>query len=169
MCLTSAFSRLRAGGMQFHLQAVFHQGLNPIICKELACRDEHLSLDALIDLAICLDNFMDLHTAKKIGIPLVTLNNPITIYATDGRGLGKGEITHCTVPLILSTSALHSETLSFMLTTSPRQPLILGNSWLRQHDPIISWTTGEIIKWSKNCQIKWSLSHSLSFFPAPLL
>lgn len=97
-------------------------------------------------------NFMDTDTAQRIGIPLVILNNPLKVYATDGRVLGKREIT-----LTLYTSALHSETISFLLTTSPWQPLILGNTWFRRstdrQTDMVSWTTGEIIKWSDNCQI----------------
>lgn len=40
------------------LQAVFHQGLHTRVRKELACRDEDITLDALIDLAICMDSLL---------------------------------------------------------------------------------------------------------------
>lgn len=37
------------------LQAVFHQGLSENVLKELACKDQALSLDSLIGLVIHLD------------------------------------------------------------------------------------------------------------------
>lgn len=40
------------------LKAVFHQGLNPEIVTELACRDKHLTLDSLNDLTIRLDRLL---------------------------------------------------------------------------------------------------------------
>lgn len=38
------------------LKAMFRQGLCPEVLSKMACQDEHLSLDALIDLAIHLDH-----------------------------------------------------------------------------------------------------------------
>lgn len=50
MLWTSAFS---PGWNAISLRAVFREGLNPLIRKQ---DDEHLPLNALIDLAIRLDN-----------------------------------------------------------------------------------------------------------------
>lgn len=36
-------------------------------------------------------------------------------------------------------------------TTTPKDPIILGNTWLKQHDPNFSWSSGKIIQWSEYC------------------
>lgn len=61
-------------------------------------------------------------------------------------------ITHHSVSVTLHSSALHQEEISFLITTMPKQPFILGNTWLCQHNLITSWTTGEITKWSWFCK-----------------
>lgn len=38
------------------LKVAFCQGFDPCVLIELACRDEQISLDALIDMSIHLDN-----------------------------------------------------------------------------------------------------------------
>ncbi|KAK3505726.1 hypothetical protein QTP70_020347 [Hemibagrus guttatus] len=45
----------------------------------------------------------------------------------------------------------HHERLTFYVTTSPANPVILGFPWLRRHDPQISWRTGELTRWSPAC------------------
>lgn len=45
----------RNGWNKLALKTAFRQGLNAELVKELDCRDEQLSLDALIELTICLD------------------------------------------------------------------------------------------------------------------
>lgn len=94
---------------------------------------------------------MEIHTAQKIGLPFIPLNNPPKIYTVDGRTLGTGRITHRSTSVILNTTALHQEEFSFLITTTHKHPLILRNTWLRQHDPTIFWNTGKIVKWSAYC------------------
>lgn len=48
----------RSGWNQPALKTVFRQGLNADIMTELACRDDQLTLDSLIDLAIRLDRLL---------------------------------------------------------------------------------------------------------------
>uniref|UniRef100_A0A8B9RNS1 Uncharacterized protein n=1 Tax=Astyanax mexicanus TaxID=7994 RepID=A0A8B9RNS1_ASTMX len=43
-------------------------------------------------------------------------------------------------------SLLTGKTLKFLIIESPDHPVILGYSWLAQHDPLISWKQGEILK-----------------------
>ena len=41
----------------------------------------------------------------------------------------------------------HRETIRFMLLPTPSQPVILGHSWLRRHNPNIDWSTCSIQEW----------------------
>lgn len=88
-------------------------------------------------------------TAEKLHISLRKIPNPPSLHAIDRHLIGSGQITHCIAPIILITSFSQRETLSFMITESPKQPIILGN--LRQHDPLISWSTRELTQWSAYC------------------
>lgn len=49
---------VESGWDNIALKAVFHQGLNSKIIKELVCRDDEATLDGLINLAIRLDNVL---------------------------------------------------------------------------------------------------------------
>lgn len=48
-------------------------------------------------------------------------------------------------------SDCHAELLTFLIYSSKSQPLILGYPWLKQHNPRINWTTGEIMAWAESC------------------
>lgn len=111
------------------------EGLIPHSCRSS-------TLTALID-SRAVGNFIDLETARNLNIPLH--NHPPSIHAIDGK------ITHRIVPVTLITSALHQETITFLITTSRQQAIILGNSWLRLHDLLISWNSGTILHWSEHC------------------
>uniref|UniRef100_A0A3B1ID85 Gypsy retrotransposon integrase-like protein 1 n=1 Tax=Astyanax mexicanus TaxID=7994 RepID=A0A3B1ID85_ASTMX len=73
------------------------------------------------------------------------------LKALDGRPLGKGTVSKQTVEIPLQVGLFHQETISFLIIESPDHPIILGFSWLAQHNPQISWKHGEIIKWSNYC------------------
>ncbi|KAK3521631.1 hypothetical protein QTP70_014728 [Hemibagrus guttatus] len=45
----------------------------------------------------------------------------------------------------------HQEKLFFYIITSPTNPIILGLPWLQQHEPLISWREGELVRWSQHC------------------
>lgn len=71
-CIVAAVSRWNKSA----LKVAFHQGLNHYVLTELACRDEQAILDSLIDLSICLDNF--LHNQPSIqGAIVETLSSEI--------------------------------------------------------------------------------------------
>ena len=44
---------------------------------------------------------MDPHLAQELGVPLKPRSAPLPVIALDGRPLGLGTITHCTIPLHL--------------------------------------------------------------------
>ncbi|KAK3509246.1 hypothetical protein QTP70_025601 [Hemibagrus guttatus] len=45
----------------------------------------------------------------------------------------------------------HHKRLTFYVTSSPANPVILRFPWLRRHDPQISWRTGKLTRWSPAC------------------
>ncbi|KAK3549734.1 hypothetical protein QTP86_007741 [Hemibagrus guttatus] len=76
---------------------------------------------------------------------------PLRITAIDSQSIDGGYLTRQTVLLELRVGLFHCEMLAFYVTSSPANPIILGFSWLRQHDPQISWTKGELLRWSPQC------------------
>lgn len=67
------------------------------------------------------------------------------------RPIGKGTVTHQTQPLLLQIGALHREDIQLLVIDSPRDRLVLGYPWLQLHNPVFSWSCGELISWSQNC------------------
>ena len=95
------------------------------------------------------DSFIDHEFACQAGISLVPLDTPLPAQALDGHPLGP--ITHRTEPLSLTLSGNHTETITLLVLNAPIAPLVLGRTWLRRHDPHISWSTGRILEWSTAC------------------
>ncbi len=59
---------------------------------------------AFIDAA---GNFMDNTLAKSWKIPLITLQDKLTIASLDNRPLGSGQVTHCTIPISVEIDSHH--------------------------------------------------------------
>ncbi len=101
-------------------------------------------------------NFMDERWALDHGIPVLELNDPITIYALDGRILSR--ILRATAPVSLTISGNHQETISFFIFSSSLSPIILGHPWLTQHNPQFIWVDGTILSWGLSCHVKCLIS-----------
>ncbi|XDV14192.1 hypothetical protein PO909_002370 [Leuciscus waleckii] len=78
-------------------------------------------------------------------IALIPCTSPLSVEAVDGRPLGTGRITHMTQELHMRTGLLHHEKIH------PHTPVILGLPWLRNHNPHLQWTTGQIVSWGESC------------------
>ncbi|KAL0185425.1 hypothetical protein M9458_021122, partial [Cirrhinus mrigala] len=112
--------------------------------------DKQISTIALIDSGAA-GNFMDLDFAKAHDLTLKPCSSLLSVAALDGRPLGPGQVQYTTSGLQLTTGFLHTETISFYLIQAPCNPVILGLPWLKQHEPQISWSEGEITQWSDRC------------------
>ncbi|KAL0150720.1 hypothetical protein M9458_053943, partial [Cirrhinus mrigala] len=115
--------------------------------------DKQINTVALIDSGAA-GNFMDLDFAKAHGLTLKPCQSLLSVAALDGRPLGPGRVRYTTSDLHLTTGILHTETIRFFLIQAPCNPVILGLPWLQQHEPLISWTEGEITQWSDRCFIQ---------------
>ncbi|XP_030634258.1 receptor-type tyrosine-protein phosphatase gamma [Chanos chanos] len=116
----------------------------------ISCGSKSLSLTALVDSGAA-GNFIDEELARKLKVSLRSINPPLYINSLDGQPLGKGTVTQQTSPLQLQVGALHHEHLQLLVITSPKDPLVLGHPWLCLHDPVISWSQGELQSWSSHC------------------
>uniref|UniRef100_A0A3B1KEA5 Gypsy retrotransposon integrase-like protein 1 n=1 Tax=Astyanax mexicanus TaxID=7994 RepID=A0A3B1KEA5_ASTMX len=116
----------------------------------ITCQSVVFSALALIDSG-SEGNFISADLVKEHNIPIRALQRPISIHAVDGHSIRSKPICHQTLPLTLQASALHSEELPLFVLPRTEHPLILGLPWLKSHDPVISWSQGEIVAWSSHC------------------
>jgi len=80
--------------------------------------------------------------AKSNRLHTWKLSEPIPVYNVDRTLNEAGSITEV-VDLILRYWN-HSKWTLFTVTGLGKQKLILGHSWLRNHNPEIDWVTGEV-------------------------
>ena len=114
----------------------------------LSWDNQSLTVGALIDSGAD-DCLIDFDFAKQAGIPLVPLSKPLSILSLNGRFLG--QVTQQTTPLSLVISGNHRETIQFKVLHSSSAPLVMGRPWLTEHDPLISWASGEVRSWGVKC------------------
>ncbi|KAK3574044.1 hypothetical protein QTP86_001341 [Hemibagrus guttatus] len=81
----------------------------------------------------------------------VNLATKCTAVLSGHPRLREGFLYHHTPPLDLQIGLFHQEKITFYIIASPANPIILGLPWLQLHDPLISWTEGELVRWSHHC------------------
>ncbi|KAK3506360.1 hypothetical protein QTP70_031350 [Hemibagrus guttatus] len=106
---------------------------------------------ALIDSGAAV-NLIDGALVEELGISTSPCVPSLRITAIDSQPIGEGYLRCQTEPLGLQVGLFpNHERLTFYMTSSPANPVILGFPWLRRHDPQISWRTGELTRWSPAC------------------
>ena len=106
------------------------------------------------------ESIMDQALALRLGLHSERLPLPILASALDGHVLGR--VTSQTNPVRMLLPGGHSETIQFLLLSTPSQPVILGYPWLGRHNPIIDWTTCSVREWGETCQRTCLRTPSLS-------
>ncbi|KAK3545982.1 hypothetical protein QTP70_018649 [Hemibagrus guttatus] len=112
--------------------------------------DRCVRFPALIDSGAAV-NLIDGALVEELGISTSPCVPSLRITAIDSQPIGEGYLRRQTEPLGLQVGLFHHERLTFYITSSPANPVILGFPWLRRHDPQISWRTGELTRWSPAC------------------
>ncbi|KAK3539465.1 hypothetical protein QTP70_008497 [Hemibagrus guttatus] len=111
---------------------------------------EGLRYPALIDSGAAV-NLIDRALVEELGISTSPCVPSLRITTIDSQPIGEGYLRHQTELLGFQVGLFHHERLTFYMTSSPANPVILGFLWLRHHDPQISWRTGELTCWSPAC------------------
>src|SRR5918999_558660 len=86
--------------------------------------------------------FINSALVSEKGLTTQTLQRPIPVYNVDGSPNEAGSITEV-VDLVLRYKD-HSERAVFAVTNLGKQDMILGLTWLWEHNPEVDWETGEI-------------------------
>ncbi|KAK3559209.1 hypothetical protein QTP86_005190 [Hemibagrus guttatus] len=67
---------------------------------------------------------------------------PDTIHQQVSRSAG---------PILLQVGVLLVEEITLLVLEESTADIILGRPWLEQHNPILSWRTGKVLKWGDTC------------------
>ncbi len=87
--------------------------------------------------------YIDESLTKELGLNLEKLAHPIPVYNVD-RTLNESGPIRYVVPLRLKVGD-HVETVTFAVTNTGPNKIILGHSWLRKHNPNVDWTHAKIL------------------------
>ncbi|GLB33381.1 putative retroviral aspartyl protease [Lyophyllum shimeji] len=86
--------------------------------------------------------FLHIRFVREHGLTTQTLSQPIPVNNVDGTANAAGAITEV-VDLVLRYNG-HSERMVFAVTDLGEQDIILGYTWLREHNPEIDWAAGTL-------------------------
>jgi hypothetical protein len=88
------------------------------------------------------DLFIDTAFVSQNQLTTKVLSRPILVYNVDGSPNEAGRISEI-VDLILRYRD-HSERTTFTVTNLRKQDIILGLTWLWEHNPEVDWQSGEV-------------------------
>jgi hypothetical protein len=86
--------------------------------------------------------FMNSEFVKQKRLTTKPLSRPILVYNVDGSLNEAGSISEV-VEVVLQYRD-HSECATFAVTSLGKQDVILGLTWLHEHNPEINWETAEV-------------------------
>jgi len=99
------------------------------------------SVKALLDSG-AMGNFIDRDFVRTKDINTQSISRPIPVYNVDGSPNKVGQISEV-VDVVLCYKT-HSERTLLAVSSLRRQSMILGYTWLKDHNPEVNWQTGEV-------------------------
>ncbi|MGL4479758.1 MAG: retropepsin-like aspartic protease [Aeromonas veronii] len=84
-------------------------------------------------------------------LKLKTFHSPKVYQIHAVTGCPLRQVRHMVGPLKFRIGVLHEKLIYLLVLEDSTSDVILGRPWLEQHDPNISWKTGDILKWGTNC------------------
>jgi len=88
-------------------------------------------------------NFIDQDFVRTKGINTQSISRPILVYNMDGSPNEAGQISEV-VDVVLHYKT-HSERTLLAVSSLRKQNMILGYTWLKDHNPKVNWQTGEVL------------------------
>jgi len=99
------------------------------------------SVKALLD-SRAIGNFIDKDFVRTKGISTWNISRPIPVFNADGSPNEAGQISKV-VDMVLHYKT-HSERMLLAVSNLGKQSMILGYTWLKDHNPEVNWQTGEV-------------------------
>ncbi|XP_044044042.1 uncharacterized protein LOC122872197 [Siniperca chuatsi] len=116
----------------------------------LVTQNFSIPVQALIDSGSA-GNFISGSLCRQLGIKTFITPTSYQVRAIPGKAISRRGIQRATYAVTIRVGLLHEEQQHLMVLEGSTAEVILGRPWLEQHDPIISWATGEVLKWGKSC------------------
>ncbi|XP_044027587.1 uncharacterized protein LOC122864353 [Siniperca chuatsi] len=91
-------------------------------------------------------NFISGALCRQLKLQTTTTPSIYKIHSVTGQPLSRNHVQLSAGPVTLQVGLLHEEQQHLLVLEDSTLPVILGCPWLEQHNPIISWTTGKILK-----------------------
>lgn len=112
-------------------------------------------------------SFIDKKYVQDNGLPFVMKKGRVSALVADGRSVESGAITHETEPITVQITD-HISTVVFNITQlTTLTPVIIGLSWLTQHNPLIDWRARQL-RWNINLKcLQCRDSHALKKYRTP--
>jgi len=99
------------------------------------------SVKALLDFGAT-GNFIDRDFVQMKGINTQSISCPIPVYNVDGSPNKAGQISE--VVDVVFHYKIYSERTLLAVSSLGRQNMILGYTWLKDHNPEVNWQTREV-------------------------
>ncbi|KAK3519785.1 hypothetical protein QTP70_004948 [Hemibagrus guttatus] len=118
------------------------------ILVSLTTHDSCVSATALLDSGSA-GNFISGALCRQLQLPTATTPKVYQVHAVTGKPLR--QVRRQAGPFRLQIGVMHTEEIFLMVLENSTADVVLGRPWLEQHDPILSWRTGEILRWGHQC------------------
>jgi len=139
-----------------YTETLKHDNDHIMVKIQLHGEKESVTINAMIDSGAT-EDFIDREVSNKHGIKMIKAKNPREIYLADGKPSAMGSVTHMTkVHMDISS---HREVATFQVANLQNHEVILGMSWLREHNLTIDWNDKRITFNSEPCTT-WSVKGS---------
>jgi len=118
-------------------------GMSIVLPIEIGTTDtsEVHSVKVLLDSGAT-GNFIDKDFVRTKGISTRSVSRPILVFNVDSSPNEAGQISEV-VDVILRYKT-HSEKTLLAVSNLRKQSMILGYTWLKDHNPEVNWQTGEV-------------------------
>uniref|UniRef100_A0A9J7XS29 CCHC-type domain-containing protein n=1 Tax=Cyprinus carpio carpio TaxID=630221 RepID=A0A9J7XS29_CYPCA len=116
----------------------------------LTAADISVSVNALLDSGSA-GNFISGSLCRQLHLPTTATQSSYQIHSITGRPLSRKWVRRSVGPLQLQIGILHKERIHLLVLEESTADVVLGRPWLEQHNPVLSWKTGEILKWGETC------------------
>ncbi len=117
---------------------------------QLTACNESFPVTALIDSGSA-GNFIAGTLSRQLRLPTSTTTKVYQVQSVIGKPLSRKQVRHQVGPVAIRVGQLHKEELNLLVLEDSTADIILGRPWLVQHNPILSWETGEVLKWGEDC------------------
>ncbi len=117
---------------------------------QLTALNVSFPVTALIDSGSA-GNFIAGTLSRQLSLPTTTTTKVYQIQSVTGKPLSRKQVRHQVGPVTIRVGQLHEEELNLLVLEDSTADVILGRPWLVQHNPILSWESGEVLKWGESC------------------